>query len=501
MTDVDIAACTSFNDHIINVEIPKNMHRCLMYLQNGNSKYKLVQEADRTISRLRNEPLMKRQREYFMENLIESLRGKRVFNISKCSMFLFRLWQRFNASAEDWLCLELLPWYCEPDDIKISMDDRRTGRLLNVKETPEDCVGSSVVSPLPSVVMSSSTSQTRREFVVPKTIMPSTSFVGNRSTLPSVVIKRSVSHTMKRRTEDEPLCIKSIVVVANKNERSVLERKEIEIRDRLVNRLKHDSSESYNANIPSTSSRDSDNSSLYDDDGFCGALSAKHLRMEKERNKQSTSLKLRDCNRNLYACMDIEGKLPEAAEIAVLLCDEDKLLDVRIFHIRVKNRSLFNQGSKYCHAMDFNVLNKIAKFDIAEATSQIRNWLENLNNVVVLSPDENSKSDVSEFINGWRVKYVNVPLARWEHRVETKAHKNSQIDKPVEYWVKEAMCPYRMLHKKENLYSMEDKRLQSGGHCSLIDAHELFLHLKYDNLWSLIRRLAETAPKPHIHQC
>ena len=151
--------------------------------------------------------------------------------------------------------------------------------------------------------------------------------------------------------------------------------------------------------------------------------------------------------------------------------------------------------------MDFDVLNKLATLDLSEATSQIKNWLESLNNPVVLSPDENSNSDVSKFINGWNVKYVNVPLASWKYRIETKAHKESQVNKPVEYWVDKVMCPYGMLHKQENLCSTDKLSLQSGGHCALIDVHELFLHINYDNLWPLIKRLAVSVSKPHVHQC
>ena len=388
--------------------------------------------------------------------------------------------------------------------------------MVNVRKVSEDHVRTSSVSPVliaatysrsggssdSTSVVTSVVSQMNREIAVPKTT--SSSFTRNRSSMPNRAMVGGSSHTMKRRTVDEPIYIKSIVVVPKKIERDELEKKEIEIRERLIDRLTHGSTNPYSADTPSKSKLtpiSDDNNSLYDDDGFCGALSSKHLRLEKERNKHTGSLKLKDCRRNLYACIDIEGNHPEPAEIAVILCDEDSLLDVKIFHIRVRNRALFSQGSRHCHGMNFNQLNKIAKFELQEATSQIRNWLEGLNNVTVLSADENQKSDVSKFVDGWKLKYINVPLPRWEYRMETRAYKDTQLNKPHEYWVGDVMCPYKMLHRDENLKPNEKDSLRAGSHCALIDGHQLFLHLKYDNLWSLVKRLADSAQIPHKHQC
>jgi hypothetical protein len=494
MTQTNIAADESLKHHIINVEIPKNMDRCREYLKNGNSKHKLVQLIDRTISRLRDETLERTQREQFLERLVDSVRLKRIFNVNKCSMFMYRLSRRFDVDDDMWI--NSLQWYRKPDDLQISIDDRRTGRMLNGR--------TSVPNPVLNAATGSGSSKVNREVAVPSTSMISSSFTKNRSSVPNRAMVGGSSHTMKRRTDDEPIQIRSIVVVANKTERAELEKKEMEIRERLVDRLTHGSSNPYSANIPSTSNPRSisdDDFSLYDKDGFCGALSSKHLKMVKERNKHAGSLKLKNCKRNLYACIDIEGNHPEPAEIAVILCDEDSLLDVKIFHIRVRNRALFSQGSKHCHGMDFNQLNKIAKFELQEATSIIRNWLESLNNVTVLSADESENSDVSEFVNGWKLKYLNVPLPRWEYRIETQAYKETQLNKPHEYSVGNVMCPYKMLHKNANLKPTVKNSLKSGSHCALIDVHQLFLHLKYDNLWSMIKRLTDSAQIPHKHQC
>ena len=127
--------------------------------------------------------------------------------------------------------------------------------------------------------------------------------------------------------------------------------------------------------------------------------------------------------------------------------------------------------------------------------------MEGLNNVTVLSADESGNSDVSKFVNGWRLKYLNVPLPRWEYRMETQAYKETQLNKPHEYFVGNVICPYKMLHKNENLKPNVKKSLEAGSHCALIDTHQLFLHLKYGNLWSMIKRLVDSAQIPHKHQC
>jgi hypothetical protein len=157
MTQTNIAADESLKHHIINVEIPKNMDRCREYLKNGNSKHKLVQLIDRTISRLRDETLERTQREQFLERLVDSVRLKRIFNVNKCSMFMYRLSRRFDVDDDMWI--NSLQWYRKPDDLQISIDDRRTGRMLNGR--------TSVPNPVLNAATGSGSSKVNREVAVP----------------------------------------------------------------------------------------------------------------------------------------------------------------------------------------------------------------------------------------------------------------------------------------------------------------------------------------------
>jgi hypothetical protein len=156
------------------------------------------------------------------------------------------------------------------------------------------------------------------------------------------------------------------------------------------------------------SSRDLPTSTVYlkekspspETDHFIGPLSKKCIAAEKERNRCAKSLKPKADW--LYAFLDLEGVAPNLAEIAVIVCDAEMIVSVRLYHLKVKSRDVLKDGSKHCHGIEFNELTRRATHTEQEAAEEIRVWLESLGRkVCVVSADEQENSDVSKFVTGW----------------------------------------------------------------------------------------------------
>jgi hypothetical protein len=133
-----------------------------------------------------------------------------------------------------------------------------------------------------------------------------------------------------------------------------------------------------------------------------------------------------------------------------MIVDEVEILAVRLYHLKVKEARDMIQGTKYCHGIDHEVLMSIATHTQETAVQEIRHWVENFGEsrgevIVVLSADECREPDVSESVNRWNVKYLNMKLPRWKDRVNSQAYLETQIAKEASVRVKDVECPYRRL--------------------------------------------------------
>jgi hypothetical protein len=104
------------------------------------------------------------------------------------------------------------------------------------------------------------------------------------------------------------------------------------------------------------------------------------------------------------------------------------------------------QGTRYCHGMDYEVLMSIATHNQEAAVKEVRERVEGYSKTIgevitVLSADESQESDVSQMVDGWRVKYFNVKLPRWKDRENSQAYLETQITKEARVRVKEVECP------------------------------------------------------------
>jgi hypothetical protein len=191
-----------------------------------------------------------------------------------------------------------------------------------------------------------------------------------------------------------------------------------------------------------------------------------HQLLSGIKEEESISIGSQRSNSLFFAIIDLEGTAPNIVEIAVILCDMDEIIEARWYLIRVRDRKAVMQGAKYCHGISFDVCQRYGRYELKEAVEEIRGWLEG-QCVVVLSADENRSSDVSQFVDGWRLRYVNVCLPRWKDRLSTPAYVEVQVDKRKGVKVVDAECPYELIHDEKLLINQKKIQLLHGPHCSL----------------------------------
>jgi hypothetical protein len=544
--------------------LPEDLSRLLIriqdYLVRGSSRKKLichVQKTLRMITDLKHRELMQNE---FMTDLVQGIRHKTMFHISQSRLFLFRLWQTLRATADQWTLLRRLPWYQDPSPEQLKIDDFRTGRLRQGDRVEElkdvaTLIGrkeltsrrqrsrgsirvmsrSMTSSSYPHDVPSTSsgkrcyipdgvghlTSERRVPAVVEQLTKGGSkgnqrSPPAKKSCIPDGVghLKRESVPVSKVACQDSVIIRSIVLIPPSSSFHEEAERRERDMRERLV--AKHAVAQTLSSPLESRQQAEVTQQRTHDivsedemsgsvlveqstkDDHFLGPLNKAVRREEQLRNASSVQLKK---SPPLFAIIDVEGKSPDLAEIAVILCTENEMLEARVYPLKVRNVESLRQGTRYCHGIDQKVLMAIAKYDEVSALKEIRQWLENQRvHVTVLSADENSNSDISRLVNGWKVKYVPVPLPRWSERVATKAYIETQVGKGTTVEVLKAVCPYEKLHKRSLLTKPQRIQVSDGPHCAISDCRHLYRHIELNFLWPMIRSLSVHAVMPHVNR-
>jgi hypothetical protein len=447
----------------VNHYLTELLEKCLDVIQNGINREHLIRQIFRTVERLETDASKRRCKATFLSNLTNNLKGKRAHNINHCSLFLYRLWEKLGASDDVEALLRTVPWYVKPTEERLKMDDRRSGRLGKNAPIPHR-----VTTNVPCDVKSTVKVVTHKS---------SSKSSPQRQSDPTLVPKRIV-HSSALSISTPPCLARDSKQSSRKRVKEVHDRSMISSRDQ-----------------PTSTAYLKEKSSSPETDHFIGPLSKKYIAAEKERNRCTKSVKPKADW--LYAFLDLEGVAPDLAEIAVIVCDGDMIVSVRLYHLKVKSKEVLRNGSKFCHGIEYNELMKRATHTEREAAEEIRAWLESLGRVCVVSADEQENSDVSKFVLGWNVAYVNFPLPRWAERVTTRAHILAQANKSKEVTVHGVSCPYQLLHQDKLLRKDKGLSLSNGAHCSLADSYELYLHIKLNHLWNVLKRLADVSPRPH----
>jgi hypothetical protein len=189
----------------------------------------------------------------------------------------------------------------------------------------------------------------------------------------------------------------------------------------------------------------------------------------------------------IVVTIDIEGAAPEYLEIAAIANFNDQQLGARLWYLSGRDDEKIRREARYCHGINPVELRKLAVSDIDVIKMNLKRWLLQLGpNVLIVSADEVYNSDVYRFVQDLQVFYVNIPLPRWRFRLDTWAHKETQVAKRELRKIGGVTCDYKRLHSIP-LVKRDEPRYRSGAHCGYFDALELAYHIQFNQLWSLLR--------------
>jgi hypothetical protein len=511
---------STYSHELVQRDLDKVTERIVSYITQGSSRRRLIVKAEKSFEKIHDKMERRRMISEFLRKLVEQIHQKRVFNVSGARIFIFRLWKSLGATSDEWGLLHRVAWYRTPTNEELKLDEYRSGKLwVEGRCTDLQEVSAIIGRRIESTRKGKSllVSRDKQSEVLRRRVSnsgPSSSQTVGKELGESPPAKRNcevASSQYQCQPREMVLDVRSIVVVPPQPSEKSRELEE-NLRNRLVEKLNARSSvPSGPSEIGARDESINESSMIGKDivegvleksnpqDHFLGPLNRKVIEEEQRRNKGS--VKVKKCM-PLFAIMDVEGQSPHLAEISVLLCDENELIEARIYHIKVSDEKRLRQGARYCHGIVANELSRIAKYNQAEALLEVRTWLESQRTfVTVLSADENENSDVFQLVKNWMVKYVPVPLPKWTERVLTKAYLETQGAKPRVVKLLEAECPYRILHSAHLLRDRNAVQVKDGPHCSLIDCQHLYRHIEINFLWPMIKRLSVHAKLTHPVEC
>jgi hypothetical protein len=394
--------------------------RMIEYLKLGNGRRGLICNVRKTIGKLSTPELKEKCRNQFLCNVIIGIQNQKIFSVSQSCLTLYLLWEELESTPIQWTWLHELSWYHRPTAERLADEAFRSGRSatkVSVRQEKRSCEKSVGDSP-------------------PK----------KRGPVKVTPVNR-----------DSDVKVASIVIVPEPTKQMMSRKEEEELRNRIVSRIQEKKEVPMGVRQVLSQAEISEKSPVVSirsepSDYFIGALSKEYLESERLRNARNVVVS--ESKKRVYVLIDLEGTSPYLTEIAVMIVDEFEILAVRLYHLKVKNKQDMIQGTKYCHGIDFEVLTSIATYSQESAVSEIRHWIENFGEargdvMVVLSADECRESDVSELVNRWNVKYLNMKLPKWKDRINSQAYLETQIAKEASVRVKDVECPYTRLHKKD----------------------------------------------------
>jgi hypothetical protein len=459
-------------DEVLEHEVLKKWEgKLIEWMKLGNGRRRgVICNVKKAISRLSTPELQERCQDQFLRNLIVGLQKQKVFSLSQSCLTLYLLWDHLKATPIQWAWLKELSWYRQPTEERLADEAYRSGRSVTKVDVGKE----------------------KRSY--------------ERSIGDSPPTKRgSVKDTPVNK--ESVIKVASIVVVPESTRQMVCNREEEKMRSRILSRIQE--VKEVSVGVPQVPSQvtvcekeSAVNVRSEPADYFIGALSREHLEAEKLRNAGNVVNKVN--RKRVYCLIDVEGTAPYLTEIAVMLVNEDEILSVKLYHLRVERKSDMIQGTKYCHGMDHEVLKKIATHSQEAAVAEIKSWIEGFGNargeaIVVLSADEAKDSDVSKLVNGWGVRYLNIKMPRWKDRINSQSYLETQVAKEACVRVESVECPYRKLHRKELLVLKNKPQVKDGPHCALADIKHLYRHLQINQMWYLVDEIIKYVKVPHVH--
>ena len=199
--------------------------------------------------------------------------------------------------------------------------------------------------------------------------------------------------------------------------------------------------------------------------------------------------------RPLVVAMDIEGQKPDYLEIAAIVADDKEWISAKIWYLRPKSVGKVIAQARFCNGISPVELVRMKCSTLEEIKTELAQWLTSFHRpMIILSADENPDSDVKELTGYLKYPYLNICLPRWEHRIDTHAHRKVQEMKKARFQIAEVTCPYSVIHSIP-LVETGKPNIESGPHCGFFDSIEILLHIEFNQLWHLIFRLHHSERK------
>jgi hypothetical protein len=309
-------------DEVLEQDVLKKWEgKLITWMKLGNGRRGVICNVKKAISKLSTPELQERCQDQFLRNLIVGLQKQKVFSLSQSCLTLYLLWDHLKATPIQWAWLKELSWYRQPTEERLADEAYRSGRSVTKVDVGKE----------------------KRSY--------------ERSIGDSPPTKRgSVKDTPVNK--ESVIKVASIVVVPESTRQMVCNREEEKLRSRILSRIQE--VKEVPVGVPQVPSQvavcekeSAVNVRSEPADYFIGALSREHLEAEKLRNAGNVVTKVN--RKRVYCLIDVEGTAPYLTEIAVMLANEDEILSVKLYHLRVERKSDMIQGTKYCHGMDHGV--------------------------------------------------------------------------------------------------------------------------------------------------
>lgn len=199
-------------------------------------------------------------------------------------------------------------------------------------------------------------------------------------------------------------------------------------------------------------------------------------------------------NTDTVAFIDIEGEYNDVCEVAIIALVPTiatagcVIKEVIVIHAVPNNITSFHRASKYCHGLDLQQLRQIGLTDQQQVRQRAIEFILQYNISLIIGHDgpTSKVSDNENFLklSGYTGHYHNHPLPSWIERSEAVYHKLAVHSKELPFGYrfnrafKKARCKAQHNSQKivinGNTETAKAKR-ETGAHCALADAYELFL--------------------------
>jgi len=82
------------------------LEKCLDVLRNGTDRVNLIRKLDRLINQTHTPDEVSTARQNFLNTLTKKIHGLKVYSVSRCCLFVYRIWEKLDPHKEQQELLE-----------------------------------------------------------------------------------------------------------------------------------------------------------------------------------------------------------------------------------------------------------------------------------------------------------------------------------------------------------------------------------------------------------